>query len=169
MLSNKKRGVIRFLNFLLFALCILLYGNAAFDMSIKNAYPFIMLALLVAFSVFSKISHAAIAGFICGAFADSIAANSYCFNTAALMCLTVGACLLSDNVFNKNLKAVITLCFLTVFCYYLLYWIFFIIPVLSTGKVEYLLRFALPSAVYTTVFVIPFYFIYKYWYKLKTE
>ena len=119
MLSKRKLRSIKFQNLLLFAACILLFGGAGFSLKLNHAYPFILLALLVAFSVFSKISHAAVAGFICGAFVDSISADSYCFNTAALMLLTVAACLLSDTVFNKNIKAVITLCFLTACAYYL--------------------------------------------------
>lgn len=170
MLTKRKKRSITALNILLFAACILLFGNAGINLSIKHAYPFILLALLVAFSVFSKISHAAVAGFISGAFIDSVASGSYCFNTVILMLLAVAAVLLSNNVFNKNLKAVITLCFLTTVVYYLFYWLIFINPPLKAGdSIAYILQYALPSCIYTTVFVLPFYFLYKYWNKAVQE
>lgn len=170
MLTKQKQRSIRFLSFLLFGVCILLFGSASIDLSIKNAYPFIILALLVAFSVFSKVSHSAVAGFICGAFADSIASETYCFNTIALMLLSVASCLIFDNLFNKNLKAAIFLCFLCTCIYYFFYFIFFIGPDVNiSNSAEYLLQYALPSSAYTAVFVIPFYFIYKHWNRLRNE
>lgn len=170
MLSKSRRRTIVLLNILLFALCILLYGNAGTILKLNHATPFILLSLLVAFSVFSKISLSAVAGFISGAFIDSIANSSYCFNTIALMLLAVGVSLLSDRVFNKNLKGVTALCFLSCAAYYLFYWLIFINPsVDTTDSIAYLLQFALPSIIYTTLFIFPFYFLYRYWNKLKNE
>ena len=170
MLTKSKKISIAFLKFLLFTVCILLFGSSVIDLSIKTAYPFIVLALLVASAVFSKLSHCAFAGFICGAFVDSITSGTYCFNTITLMLLAVAACLFSDNVFNKNLKATITLCFICTFVYYLCYWLLFIRPAISTtANPQYILQYAIPSSLYTTVFVIPFYFIYKYWHRICNE
>lgn len=170
MLTKRRRRNIIFLNVLIFSLCILLFGNADISLKLNHATPFILLSLLVAFSVFSKTSYSAVAGFISGAFVDSIANSSYCFNTLALMLLAVGASLLSDRVFNKNLKAVVALCFLTTAVYYIFYWLIFINPSVSTtDSIAYLLQFALPSSLYTTLFIFPFYFLYKHWDKLRNE
>lgn len=167
MLKKERHPIIFTLNILLFFFAIIFYGGGI-DISIGHAYPFIILALLVAFSVFAKVSHAAVAGLISGAFIDSVSTGSYCFNSIALLLLAVGACLLSANVFNKNLKAVFALCFLSAVVYYLFYWLVFIaFSVKGNENIEYLLRYALPSALYTSFFAIPFYLIYKHWNKIK--
>lgn len=162
MQEKKRRFGVALLNFVLFAAAILLFGNTGIRLHIKHAYPFLILSLLTAYSCFSGVSRAALAGFLSGAFIDSVASGSYCFNTLAFMLLAVAASRLSSSVFNKNLKACITLCFLVTAAYYLLYWIIFIAFSLDfKGNSQYLLQYALPSCIYTTVFVIPFYFLYK--------
>lgn len=170
MQSRKKQGKIIFLNFLIFFTAILLYGSVNIDLSIKNAYPFVLLSVLTAFCVFSKISYAAAVGFVSGIFIDSISSKSYCFNTIALMLLGVAVCLLANNIFNKNFKAVLVLCFLTALLYFFLYWLVFIaFSLKGTSNITYLLNYVLPSSFYTAVFVIPFYFLYRYWNKLLNE
>jgi len=163
MLEKKRHPGIVLSNIALFFVCILLYGSTEIDLSIMNAYPFVLLALLAAYSVFAEISFAAAAGFISGAFIDSVSGGGHCFNTIVFMFLAVSVCLLANNVFNKNLKAVITLCFLSAVAYFFLYWIAFIAFSLNTDEnTNFLLRYAIPSAVYTTFFVISFSFLYKF-------
>lgn len=169
MLKKKRHPVIAILSFALFFFAIFFYG-CGIDISIGHAYPFIILAVLTAYSVFTKISHAAVAGLISGAFIDSVSTGSYCFNSIMLLILSVGACLLSANVFNKNVKAVTTLCFLSTVVYYVFYWLVFIVFSLKGNEnMEYLLDYALPSALYTAIFVIPLYFLYKYWNKIRNN
>ncbi len=162
-MKQKNRHIgITVLNVLLFFAAILLFGNTEIPLHIKHAYPFVLLSLLTAFSCFSNVTLCTLAGFLSGAFIDSIASNSYCFNTITLMLLAVAANRLSISVFNKNLKACVTLCFFVTLAYYLLYWLCFV--ALSLGFKEnsqYLMQYALPSCVYTTVFVVPFYFLFK--------
>jgi len=163
MLKKKKHPGKIALNLLLFFVCILLYGTTQIDLSIMNAYPFVLLALLVSYSVFADLAFAAVAGLVSGAFVDSVSSGGHCFNSIVFMYIGVSVYLLANNVFNKNLKAVITLCFLSALAYYILYWITFVAFSLnSTENSHFLLRYIIPSAVYTTVFIFPFYFIHKY-------
>lgn len=162
MKKKNRLTAITFLNIFLFAAAILLFGNTGISLHIKHAYPFLVLSLLTAYSCFYSVSRAALAGFLAGAFIDSVASGSYCFNTLALMLLAVAANRLSNSVLNKNLKACLALCFFISLIYYSFYWIFFI--AFSLGFKEnlgYLLQYALPSCIYTAVLVVPFYFLYK--------
>ncbi len=158
-------------DFLIFFAVIILFGSGIINLDIKTAHPFVVLSLLVAFSCFaSGFSSCIFAGIVTGACVDSIAADSYCFNTLALMLLAVGAYLLSNNVFNKNLKATLALCFLLSLVYYLIHWLVFIAFSLDFREnLEYLLQHVFPSCLYTAVFCIPFFLIYNKLKKSKSE
>lgn len=167
MKNDNRRASITVLNIFLFAAAILLFGSTELSLNIKHAYPFLVLSLLTAYSCFYNVSLSALAGFLSGAFIDSVAAGSYCFNTIGLMLLAVAANRLSTSVLNKNLKACLTLCFIISLTYYLFYWLVFIAFSLGLKEnLQYLLQYALPSCIYTSVFVVPFYFLYK---KIKKQ
>ena len=170
MLAKKRYPKIFILNILIFFLCIVFHGVIGVNLAIRNAYPFVILSLLTAYSCFSDVSRCAAAGFICGAFIDSIAAGSYCFNTLFFMCVSTLLCVMSDTVFNKNLKAALTLCLLSAVLYYLLNWLLFIaFSADSSENMLYLLKYALPSSLYTAFAVIPFYYLYRRWYRIRNE
>lgn len=170
MLQKRKYPFISFLNFLMFFLAIMLFSPGGIDLSIKNASPFISLALLIVFSCFSSTAQAVSVGFIVGAFTDSASVGSYCFNTLVLFVLALLANLLSHNVFNRNLKATVTLSVLLIALYYISYWgVFIAFSAVGSGNSVYLLKYALPSVLYTGVFSIPFYFVYKKFEKMKSE
>ncbi len=171
-MSSKRTHKIYYLwDFLIFFFALLLFDSGIIDISISNAYPFISLSILTAFACFSdSYSKVLVAGLITGACMDSFSTGSYCFNTVLLTVLAVGAYLISNNVFNKNLKAIITLCFLSTLFYYLAHWVVFY--ALSFGFKEstrYLLRYVLPSGAYTAVLIIPFFLIFKKFYKKRNE
>ena len=167
---RKRHPGIVFLNIIVFFCLILFHGNFESALSIEHASPFILLALLTAFATYSEVGFAAVAGAVSGAFVDSIAAGSYCFNTIALMLLSVMVCLFSNSVFNRNLKAAVTLCFIISLIYFISHWLTFNAFKASAGdNIEYLLHSALPSALYTSVFIFPFFFLYRYWNKKRNE
>ncbi|MGI6279087.1 MAG: hypothetical protein ACOYJS_00830 [Acutalibacteraceae bacterium] len=170
MVSKKHHAGITFLNILIFFTAILMHGNFESLLYIEQSKPFILLALLTAYSTYSKFGWAAFAGALSGAFVDSTASGSYCFNTIGLMLLAALVCLLSNSVFNKNLKAAAVLCFIVSMIYFLTHWLILIAFKTSAGdNIEYLLQTALPNSLYTTVFILPFYFLYKHWNKKRNE
>ncbi len=155
--------------FLFFAVTI--FDSAAgFSITIKSATPLVILPLLTAFSVFTDIKKAAFAGFLSGACVDSVARESYCFNTIALMLIATAVCLLSDTLFNKNIRAATVLSLFTAVLYFVLNW--FVFDAIGHGSkqsLEFLFSYSLPSALYTSLFIFPFYFIFKHFDNIKNQ
>ena len=165
MLYKKKHPLIAFLTvFVFFAVIILNFSDGFSIISIKTATPFIILPVLCAYSLFSDIKRAAFAGFITGACADS------CFNTIALLIIGVGVCLAANNLFNKNIRAAAVLSLIVSVLYFGADWlIFHTIGFNMQHSLEFLFSFSLASAIYTSVFVIPFYFLFKHFDKVKNQ
>ena len=94
-----------------------------------------------------------------GLLCDCVAGQTICFNTlffafaGFLLGVAVG------TVFNVNLPSAVALCVMTSAAYFGLKWlIFFFFPDVQ-GKIFYLLHYALPSALYTSLFIFLFYWI----------
>lgn len=154
--------------FLLFFVVCIFYSTGAFSLTIGYATPFTVLPLLIAFSILSTPMKSAMLGLVIGIFLDSTAGKTYCFNAVVLMFIACFACLVANNLFNKNIKATYVISLLSSIAYYLLYWIFFFIFGYSLkDSLTYLIRDAFPTAIYTSLFIFPFYFILKYINKLK--
>ncbi len=170
MLNRKRNRKITAIIFLMFFLSLTLFGGSGVNLSIMGAYPLLFLSLLVAFSGYTSVFPSAMTGLACGIVLDSVELDSCCFNALCLMLLAVLSNLLAERVFNRNLKATVFLCLLISSVYYLFYWLFFMAFGLSfNSSIEYLLQIALPSSVYTAATIIPFYYIFKYFKKLKSQ
>lgn len=168
MLAKKRHPVIFTVNILLFFGVILFSGNDIIDISIKNATPLLLLPMLTAFSIFNSVTACALTGFITGALLDSVSSGTYCFNTIILMVLSVSVSLAANNLFNKNIRAAAALSLMTSFIYYIVYWLVFMaFGVEIQNSLIYLLEYGLPSAVYSAVFIFPFYFLYRHFAKIK--
>lgn len=168
MLRKKHHPLLFFANVLIFTFIILFDTSDFVDISIKTATPMLIIPLVCAYSFFANIQHCIIVGAITGAFVDSVSYGAYCFNTIALMLLAVWVSLASNNLFNKNIRAAVVLTLLTAAVYYVCLWMFFyIVPYDMKSSLGYLLKYALPSAVYSTVFILPFYYIYKKFNEIK--
>lgn len=170
MLQKKRHPWIFILDLLIFSAVLILHSTAVLDISIKTASPIVLLPLLTAFSIFHSVPSASVTGFICGAFMDSVSAGSYCFNTVALMLLGAFVSLVADTLFNKNIFAAAVLSLITSALYFLALWgIFHTAGETVQNSIGYLLSYALPSSAYTAVFIFPFFFLYRYFNKLKTQ
>lgn len=168
MLRKKHHFLLFLANLILFSVIILLDTSELADISIKTATPMLILPLLCAYAFFSNSRHCLVVGLISGAFIDSVSLNAYCFNTIALMLLAVAVSLASNNLFNKNILSAAVLTLLTCGVYYILLWLlFYTVRYDMNSSLGYLLKYALPSAVYSTVFIFPFYYIYKKFNEIK--
>lgn len=171
MLTKKHHPLIFFANLFIFFAAVLLHTSEIIDISIKNATPILLIPLLTAFSVFSESGAAAVTGFICGAFLDSVTSGAYCFNTAVLMLIGFSVSCAANSLFNRNVFAAAVLSLIASAVYFILVWlVFHAIGVSVQSSLLYLLSYALPSAIYTAVFIFPFYFLYKHFYNcVKTR
>lgn len=162
MQKRQKHFGIFVTTFLIFFLSLTLFNGSGISLSIHGVAPVMVLSVLFPFCVYNDVGICAGIGFLCGAVMDSTSAGGFCFNSVAILILAVSANLLSNAVFNRNLKAGTVLCFMLTVVYYLFYWLIFIAFSLKFGgNLKYLLQSAMPSSLYTAVLSIPFYFIFK--------
>ncbi len=169
-MNIKKHPVIFTLNILIFFFSILFFYTDSLSISIKGVSPLLILPILTAFSLFHSPVICAMAGLICGVFMDACMVGSFCFNAIALLCIGVFVSVTSNNLFNKNIQSATVLSLITSGSYFILLWIFFHTDNVSlTDNLGYLLKYAFPSAIFTAVFIFPFYYLYKHFHKLTVE
>ena len=167
MIKFNSSTAIKIITAILFVFVCLFFSIGTIDLRIKNATPFTVLALLTAYALFSSPTKSALAGLAVGVFLDSTSGGTYCFNSVILMLISLFVCLTSNNIFNKNLKASLVISLLAAVTYFVLYWAFFYIIGCSLREsLTYLINYGFTSAVYTAVFVLPFYYIFKFFQKL---
>ena len=170
MLYKRKNIRVNLLYATVVLLAVFLYGSPHINISIKSASPFIFLPLIVAFSTFFEIWQSVAAGLLLGSVADSVSSKGFCANTIVLFCFAVFVCLGTKSLFNKNIKAVVAVCFSLSVIYFLLFWLFFLCGAMTFRENgEYLLLYAFPSALYSTVFVIPLFYLFRYFETLKNK
>ncbi len=168
MIKNKTGFAITFVNTVLFFTVCLFYSTGTLSLSINSATPFTVLPLLAAFSIFASPQKSAITGLLVGIFIDSSAGDTYCFNAIILMLISLLVCLTANNIFNKNLKSAFVISLLAAIVYFLIYWaVFFIYRYNIKDSLTYLIGTGFPSAIYTSVFIFPFYFLFRFFEKIK--
>lgn len=169
MQARKRHPFVFLLNFLIFALAVFFHPAEGF-IAIKTATPMLILPLLCAFSVFNSVYACVVAGFLTGVCFDAITSKSFCFNTIVFILLAVAVNLCANNLFNKNIRSVSLLSVLSAVFYFTLKWIiFFAIGANIADSLLYLLKYALPSAIYSAIFIFPFFFIYRKFEKILTS
>ena len=169
MVKKENRSFAVIINFLLLFLFSIFHQTQIFSIKIYQANPLISLALLISLSMFSSELFTAVCGLFCGLILDSGFTASSCFNTLTFIAVGMFCALISHYLFNKGIKSAVALCFIGSFVYFLIKWIvFYTFSSDIDNSLFYLLKIALPSTVYTTVFSIPFYFLEKALYK-KSE
>lgn len=168
MTDNKRRLISVLIHSSIFFLVCLFYSSGTIPLTIGLSTPFTVLPFLVAYSIFATSNKSCLAGLFTGIFLDSTAGNTYCFNAIVLMIISLLVCLMSNNLFNKNLKATFVISLLSAVAYFVLYWaFFFIIGYDINESLSYLFKIGFPSAVYTSFFIFPFYFLFKFLEKIK--
>ena len=145
----------------------LFHYTGLIDITIYGASPLILLPLTVAVAMFYDETKGLIFGLVCGFAIDAVAGSTSVFNTLMFMFIGFAVGLLAKGIFNCNLPGAIALTFIATVVYFGIKWfITAIIPDVQ-GKVYYLFWHLTPSAVYTVLFIIPFYFFEKYLHREK--
>ncbi len=167
---KKKHPIILTLNILIFFSALLFHYTDAFSISIKGLTPLLILPILTAFSLFNSPLSSALTGLAAGVFMDACSVGSYCFNAIVLMLIGVFVCLLSNNLFNKNIRSAAVLSVISCAFYFILQWLFFHTDNVSIkDNFIYLLKYALPSVLLSAIFIFPFYYLYKHFDKISSE
>ncbi len=143
------------------AVALLLYllsSTGIVTLQIKNAQPMLLLPLIVSVAMAAREWPGLVFGALCGIMLDITAADSYFFNFLTLAVLGCACGLCCSYLLNDNFYAALVLSLGCAVCYFAAHWIVFYLAVGSPDSLKYLIRYSLPSAIYTTVFIIPFYF-----------
>ncbi len=162
-MHKKRHFGILLLNILIFILPLFFYYTDVLSLTIKNATPLLILPILTSFSLFHSPVVSAFTGMACGIFMDACTLGSYCFNAILLLIIGAFVSVASGNLFNKNIRSAVVLSLITSVFYFVLLWLVF-----HTGHVNitdnfiYLLKYAMPSALYSAVFILPFYYLFRF-------
>lgn len=162
MKSQKNLFILRLINTMLFIVLILIQYSSNFSLKIRNANPMLPLALLVVICMFCSEIRGAVTGLIVGVFVDAYSSTPSGLNAIVFMVLGLSAVLIIKHLFNNNVFSAIALCFMFTLIYFIFRWIFtFALYTSFTENLTYLLNTTFPSALYTAVFAVPFYFLEK--------
>lgn len=164
MISRKKVFLLRFINTVIFLFLISLQYNSSFSLKISNANPMLPLALLVAVAMFASEMTASISGLIVGIFIDSNASTPQGFHAVLFLLLGLFVSLTVRHLFNNNVFSSLALCAICGLLYFVTRWLFCYVSSSLTENLIYLMQIAFPSVVYTTAFIIPFYYLEKFLY-----
>ena len=169
-MHKKRHPIILMLNILIFFFTLLFSNTNILTFSIKTASPLLILPLLTAFAIYHSPLSSALTGLVCGIFMDTVAADSYCFNAILLLVIGGFASFAANNLFNKNIQSAVVLSLINCVFYFVLLWLFFHTNNVSiTDSAIYLLRYSLPSAVLSAIFILPLYYVYKHFNKITSE
>lgn len=168
-MNNKKHPFIFILNVLIFSLIILLHYTDKTAIQIEGATALLVLPLLTAYSLFHSPLRCAIVGLCTGVFMDACTVGSYCFNAITLMVLATLVSVTSNVLFNKNIRSAIVFSLITSGVYHIANWaVFHTFGETFSNSLAFLLRYAAPSALFSAVFIFPFYFLYRYFHKITS-
>lgn len=133
-----------------------------FTLQIGRAVPILLVPAVIVIACFLREWTGFITGLCCGIALDTVTNGSYCFNTIALMLLGTAAGLIFRLFLNRNIKAIIIVGLLGSLIFFIFKWLFLDLFSGDASAVQILLRYHLPSAIYSAVFVIPFFYYVKW-------
>ena len=126
--------------------------------------PILLIPALMAGAVYFKENFSLIMGIYVGVLLDSTTATGF-FNTATFTVIGFLAGILATHLLNQNLRAAALLTLIMSFLYYFAKWFFYIFLGNEPQKLAFLLQISIPSCIYTTLYIIPFYYLFRFIYK----
>lgn len=133
-----------------------------FTLKIGTAFPVLLVPAVIVIACFLREWTGFIAGLLCGIALDTVTNGTQYFNTLVLMLLGAAVGLVFRFLLNRNIKAMIIVSIIVSLIYFLLKWLFLDLFTGDASAFTILLKYHLPSALYTAVFAIPF-FYYVRW------
>lgn len=160
--EKSRRRISVFLQLAVLSIFAIVHYSGLFSIKIANANPIPAISLIITVTFFSGMWRGVTLAFIYGMFMDTVVSGTVCFNTLALTFSVLVCGVLITYFFNRNISAIIVLGFIGSTSYFILKWFFLYLLRGVAGQEYYLFSFAIPSAIYTAVFIVPFYYIGKY-------
>ncbi len=135
---------------------------SVFSFKIGQAVPLLLLPVVISIGCFFKEWTGFWYGLLCGIAVDTVASGTFVFNTLALMLIGLASGLVFHYILNRNIKAFAIFGTALTFLYYIMRWVFLVYLRKDPSAGIILMEYIIPSAIYTSVFGIPFfYFIRK--------
>lgn len=159
--KNRNNIILALQVLAVFCIAVIHYSTL-FSIKIGTASPLIIIPFLIIVSYYSGMWRGVIFAFAYGIYMDSVAADTLCFNTLALGLIFCVCGVLITYFFNRNISAALLLSLGAALAYFVLKWLFFFVFTATEGHHIYLFRYAVPSAIYSAVFALPFYHIAKF-------
>jgi hypothetical protein len=169
-MHKKKHPIITLIKILIFTLVLLFYYADILTLSIKGIAPLLILPITVAYSMFHSPIRSAIVATACGIFMDACVVGSFCFNAVILLVIATFVSVSSNNIFNKNIQSAFMLSLICCGFYFVFLWICFHTDNVSLNdSLIYLFKYAFPAAVYSALFIGPFYYVFKRFNQITLE
>lgn len=158
---KRRRFVAAFINtIIIFAVFLLRFCGIA-TLQIGDAVPLLLIPIVISVSIFFGENAALMSALFAGLLMDCAAADTSCFNTVFFVLGATACGVMANRFLNRNLKAAICLSLGLSFIYFILkYIIFFVFSGIAVNY-DYFILYLIPSAVYTALWIIPFYFLQK--------
>lgn len=168
MIKPKKHWGIAILQLLMFILLFLLHFSGVLAINSLHATPLIVLPFMIAFCMFSQELPAALTGMTVGIFMDAFSSVDSYFHTVLFFIIGCTVSVLVHYLLNNNFRTSIVLSLVATLLYFTLRCLFFYSSGGMVNSTGYLMRYALPSVIYTNLFIVPFYFLQSYINKRKS-
>lgn len=136
-----------------------------FSLKIGTAVPILLLPAVMVIACFLREWSGFISGLLCGIALDTVTNGTRyfnSFNTIALIFLGASVGLIFRFLLNRNIKAMIIVSVLGSLLFFLLKWLFLDLMCGDPSAYELLVKYYLPSAIYTSLFAIPFFYYIKH-------
>lgn len=148
------------LQFLIFFILFICYTTGIFVWPIRRVTPMYLLPLLIAFAMHRQETTAAFTGLALGIFMDSASSHSGIFHTVFFFFIGLASSFLIHYLLNCNIRSALLLALAGSLLYFLSRWLLFhAFSDSMAGSTAYLMQYALPGTIYTTVYIFPFYYL----------
>ncbi len=158
---KRRRFIAAFVNaIIIFAVFLLRFSDIA-TLQIGYAIPILLIPIVISVSIFFGENATLLSALLAGLLMDCAAADTSCFNTVFFVLGSTACGVMANRFLNRNLKAAVCLSLGLSFAYFVLkYLIFFVFGGIAVNY-DYFVLNLIPSAVYTALWIIPFYFLQK--------
>ena len=140
----------------------LLQRISGLSLKIGTATPVLLVPAVIAVACFLREWTGFWFGLCCGVALDTVVNGTACFHTFALMLIGISAGLLFRYFFNRNIKSAVIVGTLGSLIYFIARWLFLDFLTGDSAALSILLRYHLPSALYTALFMIPFFYFVRW-------
>ncbi len=143
-------------------LLYLLDSTGIMTLKIGTAHPVLLIPFLVAVAMAAREWVGLCFGAWIGVLLDITGAECYFFNFLILLFLGCACGLMCSYLVNDNIYSAMLLSFGISIFYFAAKWLLFFVIGGKADAFKYLISYSLPSAAYTALFIIPFYYLVKF-------